>query len=574
MSGRHRPFGGEGGGRASRAPIAFAAVAALVALTVVAVRAVAADANGCSKGITLSVAAAPDIAPVVRDAATRWTAGNPKVNGDCVKVQVSATEPADVANMLAVRAGTRINVAASPVPTPSDADIPSVWIPDSVSWLVRVQSVNKDAFDNDAPSLAVSPVVLAMPEQLARALQGDNPHRLTTADLGALLQKAFKGDKTIQVGVSEPRRNAVGLAGASLMYDTVVTAPAQLPILVGTYRAVTLSSDAPGELKAFGQGQTVAPLSEQAVLAYDATNPAVPLAAAPLATPAALDYPYALVAGKPRAITRAAEQFRQVLLDPRQDDLFAKAGFRLADGSVPQGFPAGHGVTTEPVQATPLADAAKIADVLSIWTASKTPSRVLALADVTSSMAQPMPGSTTVNRMQVMQGAAVGGLQLFTDDSEVGLWGFAAGIGDGGVDYRQLVPLGRLGADQRKKLATTVNAAAPAPTNVCGLYDTVLAAYKVMKDGYQEDHSNTIVVFTDSANSKPGSMPVDQLQLELEKLTDTTKPIRVVLLGIGPDVNIDELTAIAKTTGGKAFKVDNPAEIGTIFLQALLRTST
>src|SRR5439155_8122021 len=229
-----------------------------------------------------------------------------------------------------------------------------------------------------------------------------------------------KGDKTIQVGVSEPRRNAVGLAGASLMYDTVVTAPAQLPILVGTYRAVTLSSDAPGELKAFGQGQTVAPLSEQAVLAYDATNPAVPLAAAPLATPAALDYPYAVVAGKPRAITRAAEQFRQVLLDPRQDDLFAKAGFRLADGSVPQGFPAGHGVTTEPVQATPLADAAKIADVLSIWTASKTPSRVLALADVTSSMAQPMPGSTTVNRMQVMQGAAVGGLQLFTDDSEVG----------------------------------------------------------------------------------------------------------------------------------------------------------
>jgi hypothetical protein len=81
-------------------------------------------------------------------------------------------------------------------------------------------------------------------------------------------------------------------------------------------------------------------------------------------------------------------------------------------------------------------------------------------------------------------------------------------------------------------------------------------------------------VFTDSTNSKPGSMQVDQLQLELEKLTDTTKPIRVVLLGIGPDVDINELTAIAKTTGGKAFKVDNPAEIGTIFLQALLRTST
>ena len=79
MSGRHRPFGGESGRRVSRAPIAFAAVAALVALTVVAVRAVAADARGCSKGVTLSVAAAPDLAPVLREAATRWTATNPKV---------------------------------------------------------------------------------------------------------------------------------------------------------------------------------------------------------------------------------------------------------------------------------------------------------------------------------------------------------------------------------------------------------------------------------------------------------------------------------------------------------------
>ena len=46
----------------------------------------------------------------------------------------------------------------------------------------------------------------------------------------------------------------------------------------------------------------------------------------------------------------------------------------------------------------------------------------------------------------------------------------------------------------------------------------------------------------------------------------------MVLLGIGPDANLDELSAIAKTTGGKAFRVDNPSEIGTIFLQALVRT--
>jgi hypothetical protein len=45
----------------------------------------------------------------------------------------------------------------------------------------------------------------------------------------------------------------------------------------------------------------------------------------------------------------------------------------------------------------------------------------------------------------------------------------------------------------------------------------------------------------------------------------------VVLLGIGPEINMDELNAIAKTTGGKAFQVTEPEKISEIFLQALLR---
>src|SRR5207249_4391211 len=119
-------------------------------------------------------------------------------------------------------------------------------------------------------------------EQVARALQGATPHRLTAADIGGMLQKALKGDKTIQLGVAEPRRDSASLAGAVLLHDALVTAPAQLPLLVGAYRAVTLSKDTAAELKAFSEGQTVAAMSEQAVLTYDATNPPAPLAAAQL----------------------------------------------------------------------------------------------------------------------------------------------------------------------------------------------------------------------------------------------------------------------------------------------------
>ena len=61
-----------------------------------------------------------------------------------------------------------------------------------------------------------------------------------------------------------------------------------------------------------------------------------------------------------------------------------------------------------------------------------------------------------------------------------------------------------------------------------------------------------------------------QVQRDLEVLADVTRYIRVVLLGIGPDVNMEELKAIADTTGGAAFQVNSPEEMQLIFLQALL----
>jgi Ca-activated chloride channel homolog len=557
-------------------------VAALVVVTVVAVRAVAADAGGCGSAIRLTVDAAPDIAPTLRDAAARWVSVvSPKVNGECVRVQVTSTPPAELAARMAARAGTQINVAAQPagvLPDAAqstrgvpDAELPAVWVPDSVQWVGRVQALTRDAFDDTAPSIAMSPVVLAMPDLLARATQA-SPHPVTVTEVAGLLQRAAKGDRTIQVGVAEPRRDSAGLAGAVLLHDAIVTSTAQLPMLVGAYRAVTLSADTAGVLQAFAKGQTIAAVSEQAVAAYDAANPVGGLTAVALREPSALDYPYAVLSGKPRSIARAAEMFRSALLAPQYRDIFARAGFREPDGSTVAGFPAGHGVGAGTVVANPMGDAAKIGEVVSIWTASRTPSRVLTLADVTASMGQrvPLPGGQVTTRMQVLQKASIDGLRLFANDSELGLWAYAAGLA-AAKDYRELVPIAPLTAGQRGRLDAAVAAAAPVPTNVCGLYDTLLAAYKVMKDGYHEGMSNTIVVFTDGGNTKPGALSIDALQLELEKLTDITRPIRVILLGIGPDINIDELNAIATTTGGRAFKVEKPEQIGLIFLEALLR---
>jgi hypothetical protein len=199
---------------------------------------------------------------------------------------------------------------------------------------------------------------------------------------------------------------------------------------------------------------------------------------------------------------------------------------------------------------------------------------VLTLVDVTSSMNQPivLSNGAAISRIDLLRKAASDGLKLFTDDSELGLWAFAAGP-PGAVDYREVVPVGALDSAQRTRLNTALSSAATSPTNTCGLYQSVLAAYKTLRDGYRPGLSNTVVVFTDGTNSKPG-MSLEAFETQLELATDPTRPVRVVLLGIGPDVNQAELADIARRTGGRAFAVKDPEQIGTIFLEALLRPTS
>ncbi|MFC4998652.1 VWA domain-containing protein [Dactylosporangium cerinum] len=547
--------------------MAIVGVLGLIGGTVVAVRAVAGGDGDCDGGVKLVVAAAPDIAPAVRDAAARWSATRPQVSGDCVQVQVRAAEPADVANQLAARAGGAINVAATVLPSPADADVPTVWIPDSTAWIVRMQAVSREAFEPDATSVAASPVTLAVPDQLATALNA-TAGTAGAPQVAALLAKV--AGKQVQLAAIDPRRSTAGLAGAGLLYDSIVTEPKKLVDVVKAYRSIAVAADQAALNKSAGPAQ-VAPMSEQAVIAYNATGPAVPLTALPVDPAVTLDYPYAMISGKPRANLEAAGLFRTALTADGNRDLFAKLGFRAADGSTSAGYPAGRGAGTAPVTVKPLAEPQKINDILGYWNATTAPSRVLTLVDVTSSMNRPMAGSGSPSRLQVLRKTATDGLGLFTDDSELGLWAYASGLPDG-KDYQEVVPLNPLNQGQRARLTSAVAGAKAVGTDVCGLYETVLSAYKALKEGYKEGRSNTVVVFTDGANSKPG-MSLETLKLELERATDPTRPVRVVLLGVGPDVRQQELAEIAAATGGRSFVVTDPEQIGNIFLQALIRTS-
>jgi hypothetical protein len=555
-------------------PIAAAGVAMLVVVGF-AVFLVLHPAASCADSVAVRVSASPDIAPALRDAANAFVDDRPNVNGKCITISIAAAIPANVASSLTVFSGAGIDVAAKPAPTPTEEELPAVWVPDSTAWLRRVATVDRSIFVDDAQTIASSPVVLAMPDVAAKAI-GWPGQPLKATVLKQLLQAGGSG---IKLGIAEPRRETASLAATMLLGDVLASREDELPGLVKTFRSVVHEASTADLLNAMGTSLTAAPASEQAVIAFDTANPSAQLAGVPF-DPAgpALDYPYAIRAGIDSDVAAAAHLFRAALTSQEYVQYLAKYGFRTPAGLAGDGFPSGvlppgalagpatGGTGPAAVKGVPVDDTTKIERAIGLWTAANSASRTLALFDVTSSMAQVMAtpaGSQT--RLRVMAEAADQGLDLFTTDSEVGMWAFASA-------HQQVLSIDKLTPARKTLFDQALAGAAVQPTNSSPLYDTLVAAYQQMQNGFDPTRPNIIVVLTDGGDSRPGGQRLQQFQLSIQRLADATKPIRVVLIGI--DVapgDAADLTAIATAMGGGYYPLTSPDQIQLIFLKALLQ---
>src|SRR5262249_49660311 len=159
-------------------------------------------------------------------------------------------------------------------------------------------------------------------------------------------------------------------------------------------------------------------LPEQAVIAYNATQPPVALAAVTLdPAPAALDYPFAIMPGRTTEATSAATALRVALSGLDFRDHLARQGLRAPDGSTGAGFttaPAASTATTTPERAAS-GDPVPINQALSTWSTITQAGRILAVIDVSGSMLTPVPTAGGATREQVTVKAAAGGLALFDD---------------------------------------------------------------------------------------------------------------------------------------------------------------
>jgi hypothetical protein len=534
------------------------------------------DENGarCSNPLRLAMAVAPELVPAAQATAADWARTDVKVGGRCVAVDVTAAEPADVATAIAARA----NIALPGVGAGQQAKIPNVWVPDSSSWLRRLRAAGPNLVPGEAPAVASSPVVVAMPQPFATNL-GWPSAKLTWTDL---FRKMTTGTG-LRAGVVEPTRDAAGLAGlVSLAVAANAAGGANgQQAAAAAMRGLAVGRSAVREdllqrfphasdQAALAAGIAAAPLSEQAVNDYNAKSPGVPLAALYLEpAPPGLDYPFTILPGGDADRTAAAQKLQAAFAGDKYRDRLADAGLRAADGSTGKGFPAAPGSLTAASGQGGAAEAAAVERVLATWSAMTAPSRTLAVLDVSGSMNRPVPTAGNATRMQVLLEAAKRGLGLFDDSWAVGLWIFSTELGGPGTpDYREVVPIAPLPAN-RQVLLGALQSTQATRLGDTALYETILASYKTMRDSWEPGRVNSLIVMTDGENDDANGPTQEQLLVELGKLKDPKRPVRVILIAIGPDVAPAGLKPITDLTGGAVFAAPDPAKIGEIFVQAI-----
>ncbi len=576
-----QPATGSGSGRRRRSNQVGAAKLVAVAVAVAALcmitlttKAVLGRASCTNTPVLVNVVASDDIAPAVQTVANAFNNQNVTSGGRCVQVQVdeaaSATEAAQIDGQ-AGRQGAAVDA----------------WIPDSSLWVdvARSYPVGAQVVQPTGKSVGRSPLMLVT----TRAVAAGTGVFTAPPSWDLLLPSGYGGPPAsmgITVDLPDPATSAAGLASliqVSRQLGTGATArSAVTDFALGVQSTETFdSASALAQFVATTQrpfdrkALTVA--TEQAVLAYDKANPNAPPLDAVYATstnPALgtpeLDYPYVLTASQP-AMLRAATKFGDYLQTSYAQSVVRAAGFRSANG-LPDVMPRSAGLAGLPMQLASAASTTEAAANLQVWQRLGLGFRDLVLQDVSPAMNQPS-GLGTLTLEQLLAQTASKGLGLFPDSTQMGVW-YIGKSSSASQPYAEVVPIGPLSANvgllTRRAQIEQIDATTTTSTGgALALYDAILAAYQKMSASYAPQYVNAVIVLTSGVDSAQGDISASSLVARLQKLYNPNRKVEIIALMFGSQGNFSALQEIADATGGAAFQVTNPAEIGQVFVEAM-----
>jgi Mg-chelatase subunit ChlD len=501
-------------------------------------------AGDCGDGLrVLRVSAAPEIAPVLAAATGRGSDALLPAEA-CLAVEVTPRPAGEV--MAALSSGR-----------PADSH---AWVPDSSSWL-------EEQPPEDRPSLARSPVVLALHRSTAEGLGWPGrPVDVATALTG-------QGARALRLGLSRLDGSAAARLGVLEVSRTLAQRPGGRAVLTRTLRSADASlPDQPEQLLArvaADQHLTV-PVAEQVVWAHDAAPGPAEVVAAYSATTAMLDYPLVPLV---EARQGDVDTVLAALTGAPWAQRVQAAGFRSADGAAGRELTSSETVDERAAVNAPVPASADVTAAVYRYSVATRGMRMLAVLDVSGSMARPVPGLEG-NRMDLATAAAGRGLGLLGDENEIGLWVFSTDVTPTS-DYRELVPIGPLatrssGTSGREALAQALADVTYVPQGDTGLYDTVLAAVRHVRRGWDPERVNSVVLLTDGRNDDADGITLDQLLTSL-RAEQGQRPVPVITVAYGPDTDVEALRRIGEITGGSVYVSKDPRRIGEVVQDALGR---
>jgi Ca-activated chloride channel family protein len=569
---------GSGSGRRGRVRRIGTAKLVVVAIAISAITMITMTAKAVITGTSCShqpllvnVAVSTDIAPAIQTIARAFNNQQVKADGRCAEVQITEGDSAAQAGQIDGQA--------------QHGDQVDAWIPDSSLWVDVARSfpVGARAVDPTGKSVARSPLMLVTTPAVAAQTHIFD----TQPDWDLLLPSAYGGPPAslgLAVELPDPSDSSAGLATlVEISRELGTSTSARNAFTKFAYSVEsTADFDSASALAAFA-GSTAPPFdrravtvaSEQAVLAYDRASPKTPLAARyPVGTSRALgtpelDYPYVLTTSSPAALA-AATTFGAYLQTSYAERTLRYDGFR-APGNVPDTMPASAGLTAQPLQPATPADASEAAANLQVWQRLGLGSKDLTLIDVSPAMNKPS-GDGSHSMEQELTATAAAGLALFPDSTHMGLWEIG-GNPSAGQPYSQLVSSGPLPAEvgllSRREQLQQIIQTLHTGIGKLALHKAVLAAYSEMTNTYAPDYANAVLVLTSGVDSAPGDISLAKLLTQLRQLYNPARKVEIVIIMFGHQGDFRALQQIAGATGGAAYQISKPQEVGKIFIEAI-----
>jgi Ca-activated chloride channel family protein len=555
--------------------------------------------GGSKQGCTVvHLTASSEKAALLKQLAADWDG---KVKGaGCASVTVTSKASGGAADALARGWDEAV-----------DGPRPDVWSPAASSWtqLLRQKTTAADKPDlvgsNALPSVANSPLVIAMPKPMATAL-GWPDKALGWGDVLRLARdpKGWAGVGqpygAFTLGKTNPNFSTSGLHATIGTYVAATGTSSDLTLAdlrkpaVQSYardveRAVVHYGDTTLTFlsnlqQADDRGEGLRYISavaveEKSVWDYNQGNPTgdpatlgqhrkprIPLVAIyPKEGTLLSDSPYVVLKAPwvDDTVQQAAAAFLSYVRSDGAQKRFTQAAFRRYDGKPGSAVSPANGLLPQEPKLVLRPPAPNVlAQVQALWAQQRKPAKVLLVIDVSGSMGESAGADT---KLELAKAAALKALDQFSARDDVALWAFSTPLNGARDPYRQLVPFTPIASGKpllRKEIS------ALEPEGGTALYATARKAFQVMSGGVTSDRISAVVLLTDGKNEYTPDSDLAGLEHELSP-ENTALSVRFFPIGYGTDADLPTLRAIAEAARGAAYDASDPATIDKVFTAVL-----